>query len=278
MGRLAEPAFLQAHFGGNRLFFVGEHGSLSTVSSRFDDWRLLFGARGYAPQLDFDKELAVLAVSPDRRLFVAGTKTKGAALYDTEHRQWSVLPFEGSPLDDLSVEGAAIDSDHIWIGTARGFQAYSYRRRPGGVEMQPDSTWLLPASFRNLPIHHLRVVDAGKASRLEIVAGRGAHLSRNLAEASWNVQVGEGLPQLTALGGRAELSGVVPSQNISFLAVPAYGVVRYDAPTRGYGFPSEQLPGQPGSRKILQLEAPLASNRYALQAERKIGMGGGKRG
>jgi len=225
-GRLPDPNLIQVHDDGERLYFVGQSGSLSSCQRGFRDWKLHFGGGGFAGDIDLAAELTALAISPDRSLFVVGTNHHGTGVYDITSRQWRRL----SP--EQPVHALLITASSIWVGTETGLRVFSYDRQGEHVKLTAEPWRELPPDFRGRPVRALQLAGEGRDASVECVVGRGAHLTAPVKGGAWRTLVDEGEATLAGMSGSAELHSLLAVNGGAYLALPGYGPGFYESAGR----------------------------------------------
>lgn len=231
-GMLSTSILHQIHFDGNRVWFVGENGSLSSCDKDFDNWKLHYGGGGFEPNLDLTEQLTVLAASSDTTIFVVGTREYGLGIYDVLTRQWQSYNPKRNSLRHAHVTALLLHEPWLWVGTEGGLDVFHFQRKNGHLVVQPKPDQAVPSNFDGRNVLSLGWVDDEKKDYVECVLGRGAHLETEVGFGQWRVILDEGDDHLTGLNGPVTAMGLAQVPEGTWLALPKYGLAFYDTTAR----------------------------------------------
>lgn len=224
-GALPEANLVQAHFDGDRLWFVGERGSLASCDRHMGDWNLPFGGVGFVQNVDLAEELLCLGVGMENTVFAIGTRRHGLGIYDIRTRQWQRL--SDADLRDERVSAVVFHEDRLWVGTPKGLNVFRVRREGEHLEVEHRPQGELPRPFTDRPVRALHITADGSVWRVHCLVGRGAHLETIGAGDEWRVVASEGDERLATLQGAAVVPGLVPTPEGVCLVLPERGFAFY---------------------------------------------------
>ena len=242
-GLLADASLKQVLCDGERLWMTGENRSLSTCDLNYGDWRRVFGGGGFHPNLDFSRDLTCLAVSPDKRMFFAGTDSFGLGVYDVDTREWLALNQYNGQLASDRVSALACRIPLLFVGGPKGLRVFRVLRKNGRTSVEPEPDAAPPEPYDKKKVAALAMEETANGGALHCLVGHGAHIVLDVDKKDWRIVVDEGDPRLYSLNGEFSAIAAVPSENGAFFAIPGKGIVRYDCLKRRLVLENDGLPG-----------------------------------
>lgn len=225
-GLLPDSSLHQLQFDGERIWYVGKSGSLSSSDADFDNWIMHRSGRGFVPYLNLGQELSCMEMARDSSFVVLGTRNHGVGIYDLQHRDWIKIQKE---LPSLHVKTLLLKGNFLWIGSEKGLSYLELDRENSLLRIRLHAVQSLPPHYQNLPVHRLLTDTAASGfGPIHCVVGTGAHLLKEGELIPWKVLAPLGNDELNDLPDQKATFSVFAVEGDSvWLALPSGDMVTY---------------------------------------------------
>jgi len=246
-GKLGEDSIKNIHFDGNKLWFVGKRGSLSAADKYLHEWRLLYGANGFIPNINLSNETNCIEMSKDSSLIAFGTKKYGVGLYDVLTKQWYQIK---DTLTSPFINCLLWKNNDLWVGTSMGLYCANIERVEDVINIALKTKRVLPHSLARKPVTSLIEENSPILYFIDnymvhCIVGNGAYCVWNSFlnfKNTWKIIVDDADSLLFPLSGYRNVTTVLKGEDKSYFSIPKIGVVSYENQKRKLALENYGLP------------------------------------